>query len=172
MHHMTRLDTPLGALLLVADEEGLCRVCFAQGERYPARIPADLAPGGNRHIDAASLWLNAYFRGEVMPLPVVALHWPPDMTETRRLVWERLQSIGYGETRSYGALAKEIAADTQGRARPSARAVGGAAGHNPFSILVPCHRLIGANGEPTGYAGGLGRKRWLLGFERRNSARR
>lgn len=89
----------------------------------------------------------------------------PQGSEFAKLIWSLLCDIPYGETTTYGALAAK-AAEAMGRAHMSAQAVGGAVGHNPISIIIPCHRVLGANGSLTGYAGGLERKLFLLNHER------
>ena len=106
-------------------------------------------------------WLERYFAGKAPELDVPLR---PDGTAFQRAVWELLREIPYGETISYGELAAALA-ERSGRPCP-ARAVGGAVGRNPVSILVPCHRVVGADGSLTGYAGGTERKRKLLEIER------
>ena len=102
----------------------------------------------------SSLWLDAYFaQRDLPPLPPLA----PAGSPFRLSVWERLQAIPYGQTRTYGELSAELCS--------SPRAVGGAAGHNPISILIPCHRVLGTGGSLTGYAGGLNKKKLLLKLE-------
>ena len=108
-------------------------------------------------------WLERYFNGEnpsIKELPLA-----PQGNDFRQRVWDILCKIPYGETVTYGDIAKEIA-NSLGRKSMSAQAVGGAVGHNPISILIPCHRVIGVNGSLTGYAGGIERKKALLKLER------
>lgn len=107
-------------------------------------------------------WLDAYFAGKNPgPIPKVKL----SGTDFRLMVWEYLKQIPYGETTTYGEIAKLIAKE-RGIERMSAQAVGGAVGHNPIAILIPCHRVIGSGGQLTGYAGGIQRKEYLLRLER------
>jgi len=170
------LATPIGRLALLADEQGRLRaVGFTDGhdrhdrhDRHdwmekqlrehrrgqPAhRLVAAANPGG---LTAA---LRAYFEGDVEAL--VGLPVEVGGTPFQRAVWGALRDIPYGETRSYGDIARQIG-------NPAAvRAVGLANGANPVGIVVPCHRVIGANGTLTGYAGGIARKRWLLAHEQR-----
>ena len=106
-------------------------------------------------------WLDRYFQGQDPgPIPLVSM----EGTSFRKLVWQILQTIPYGQTVTYGQIAARVAA-IQGKAQMSAQAVGGAVGHNPISIIVPCHRVIGTNGSLTGYAGGLDKKVKLLRLE-------
>lgn len=106
-------------------------------------------------------WLDTYFSGGIPDFT------PPIMlrgSEFRQAVWRALQNIPYGQTMTYSDIAWQLAAE-QGIPKVSARAVGGAVGRNPISLIVPCHRVIGADGSLTGYAGGIERKAWLLGME-------
>ncbi|NTU89935.1 MAG: methylated-DNA--[protein]-cysteine S-methyltransferase, partial [Actinobacteria bacterium] len=111
-------------------------------------------------IDARS-WLDRYFEGED-PGPIPAVK--PRGSQFREGVWELLCAIPYGEVVTYGELARQMAALT-GKTRMSSQAVGGAVGHNPISIIIPCHRVVGSDGSLTGYAGGLGIKEHLLALE-------
>jgi methylated-DNA-[protein]-cysteine S-methyltransferase len=154
------LETPIGRLLLAADDVGLRYVEFerrGQGER----IGPDWQRS-RRHLDDAIEQLEAYFAGalHLFDLPLAA-----EGTDFRKNVWDELVQIPYGETISYGELARRIG-------DPSAsRAVGAANGANPLPIIVPCHRVIGANGKLTGFGGGLPTKQWLLAHERRHAPR-
>ncbi len=155
------LDSPFGPLFLGATEQGLCAVCFAPQtaalQRHLARYGIDrFQAGPSPFLEAASSYLQAYFAGENPPLT-----FPLDLRGTpfQRLVWEALLTIPYGETRAYSAIAAQI-----GRPR-AIRAVGRAVGSNPISLIVPCHRVIGRNGELVGYGGGLKLKQALLALE-------
>jgi len=154
------LKTPLGKLAIVADERGrLHAVGFTSGHaRMEEFIGPDVAKSAKDPHGLTSA-LERYFDGElsaIEDLPVVF-----DGTDFQRSVWRALTTIPCGQTRSYGDVAMKIG-------RPTAvRAVGLANGSNPIGIVVPCHRVIGANGTLTGYGGGLDRKRWLLNHERR-----
>ena len=108
----------------------------------------------------AAAWLDGYFEGRVEPVPVPLA---PSGTAFQQRVWKRLLQIPYGNVITYGDIAREMERET-GR-RMSAQAVGGAVGSNPISILIPCHRVVGAGGKLTGYAGGLDKKTWLLCHE-------
>ncbi|RAP58608.1 methylated-DNA--[protein]-cysteine S-methyltransferase [Oleiagrimonas sp. MCCC 1A03011] len=157
MFYQDRLDTPIGVLTLIADEDGaLVRVNLPQS----CKPPPDLGPV---HEDRARLapicaQFAAYFAGERFDFDLPTR---PHGTPFQRGVWEGLLDIGYGRTASYAELARSI-----GRPR-AVRAVGAANGANPLSIIVPCHRVIGADGSLTGYGGGMEAKQWLLEHERR-----
>lgn len=156
--YLSTLESPFGLLTLAADETALTGLWFP-GQKYaPAHLEGIFRPN---HIifNQTSAWLSAYFsRSALPPAPPLA----PQGTEFQRAVWQQLLTIPYGETKTYGAIAANLRA--AGRAAP-AQAVGGAVGHNPISILIPCHRVIGANGSLTGYAGGINIKQQLLSIE-------
>lgn len=156
-----RYPSPLGEVLLAADEVGLTGLWFEGAKYWGAGLETACRPGRLPVLEQAGDWLDRYFAGERPgELPELHLVGSP----FRRAVWELLVRIPYGQTTTYGALADELAR-RRGVARVSARAVGGAVGHNPVSILVPCHRVMGAGGRLTGYAGGLERKQALLRLE-------
>jgi len=159
--YFSEMDSPIGKLLLFGDERALGALYMVDHRHQPT------FPAGCTRRDAAFTeahqQLRAYFAGELtaFDLPTAG-----QGTEFQCRVWQALCTIGYGETESYGGLARRIG-------NPAAsRAVGLANGKNPLSIIVPCHRVIGANGALTGYGGGMERKRWLLEHERRVAARR
>jgi methylated-DNA-[protein]-cysteine S-methyltransferase len=162
------MDTPLGGFLVAADDEGvLCAADFADCEarlrglldRRLGRARYQLASGRvPKPIEAS---LGAYFAGDVAAIDTVPVN--ADGTAFQNAVWTALRAIAPGRPLTYSQLANAL-----GRPR-SARAVGHANGANPFSIIVPCHRLVGADGALTGYAGGIGRKRWLLDHEARHA---
>jgi methylated-DNA-[protein]-cysteine S-methyltransferase len=155
----TQIESPVGLLLLVADDAGLRRVEFVNG-RNPAQ------PDPQWHEDAEPLretvsQLRAYFAGE---LENFDLQLAPEGTPFQLAVWNRLCEIPYGEAISYGELARRVG-------NPNAsRAVGLANGSNPIPIIIPCHRVIGSNGKLTGYGGGLPIKEKLLALEQRQLA--
>jgi methylated-DNA-[protein]-cysteine S-methyltransferase len=152
----TQIESPLGPLLLAADDAGLRQILFVNG-RHPAKPQSswkeDRAP-----LSSAIGQLNGYFAGE---LESFDLQLAPEGTPFQLAVWHRLCDIPYGETISYGQLANQI-----GNPKAS-RAVGLANGSNPIPIVIPCHRVIGSNGKLTGYGGGLPIKEKLLALERR-----
>ena len=163
MFETTTLTTPIGPMLAVVSPEGLCGLEFDRPERA-TRLGARLArfragwetrPGDPAAFAPVVAWLDAYFdrRWDALDTPVAL-----DLLGTpfARDVWNELIRIAPGTTTTYGAIAK-----TLGR-RDGARAVGAAVGANPVSLIVPCHRVVGASGSLTGYGGGLDRKEWLL----------
>lgn len=154
---MRVVSTPVGQFVAVSD--GVELLELRMKERDEALF------GGETNkcslFDRVENWLAAYFAGENPPVDFpLALKG----SVFRRRVWEILREIPYGQTTTYGEIARRIAAET-GRVRLSAQAVGGAVGHNPVWMIVPCHRVVGANGSLTGYAGGLGLKIALLRHE-------
>jgi len=152
----TYLESPLGTLLLMADHAGLRQIHFP--ERGHARKPAPGWVADPAPLQEAIRQLRAYFAGE---LETFSLPLAPEGTPFQRNVWQELCAIPYGDTISYGELARRI-----GNPKAS-RAVGLANGSNPIPIIIPCHRVIGSNGKLTGYGGGLPIKEKLLALERR-----
>ena len=153
--------SPLGGILLAADECGLTGLWFDGQKYFGGHLPAAHTERQTPILAQTKRWLDLYFAGkkpDFLPL----LH--PDGSAFRQAVWALLLQIPYGQTTTYGALAKQLAAKL-GRPRMSAQAVGGAVGHNPISIIVPCHRVVGSGGSLTGYAGGIDKKRALLTLE-------
>ena len=142
--------SPVGTLYLTADEGGLTGIWMhpEKTEDFPV-------------LAQAKLWLDSYFSGnpEEITFPL-----NPHGTAFQEQVWEILLTIPYGQTITYGAIAREMARRC-GKEKMSAQAVGQAVGANPISILIPCHRVVGAGGKLTGYAGGLDKKSWLLQHE-------
>ena len=155
-------ESPIGKLLLSADGTGLTGLWFEGQKYYGAGITENPAFRENAHICDAADWLDSYFSG-LIPKNTPKLHMQG--TEFRTSVWKLLLEIPYGKTTTYGELAAKLAA-VNNSGRISARAAGGAVGHNPISIIVPCHRVIGADGTLTGYAGGIERKEYLLRLEK------
>ena len=148
-------------MLLAADEIGLTGVWF-DGEKFFAdNLPAEHEEKETATLVAAKRWLDIYFTGKE-PDFTPPLH--PVGSAFRRKVWDILLQIPYGQTVTYGWIARELAA-REGLARMSAQAVGGAVGHNEISIIIPCHRVVGTSGSLTGYAGGMNRKIALLKTE-------
>lgn len=162
MTFLTHYDSPLGGVLLAADESGLTGVWF-EGQKYFAdNLPAERAERETETLALAKRWLDIYFAGKE-PDFMPPLH--PVGSPFRRAVWELLLEIPYGQTTTYGELSRRLAAK-MGIAHMSAQAVGGAVGHNGISIIIPCHRVVGTGGSLTGYAGGVDKKVKLLELER------
>lgn len=153
--------SPMGDMLLAADEIGLTGAWF-DGEKFFAdNLPAEHEENETATLAATKRWLDIYFAGKE-PDFTPPLH--PVGSAFRMRVWDILLKIPYGQTTTYGEIARQLAA-TSGVGKMSAQAVGGAVGHNEISIIIPCHRVVGANGNLTGYASGLDRKIALLKTE-------
>lgn len=162
MMYTLHYDSPLGGILLAADEVGLTGLWF-DGEKYFAdTLDPEHKAQETPILRKAKCWLDVYFRGQE-PDFTPPLH--PIGSPFRQEVWALLLQIPYGQTMTYGALAKQLAA-MHGLSRMSAQAVGGAVGHNEISIIIPCHRVVGTNGSLTGYAGGIDKKAKLLTLEK------
>lgn len=161
MDYVWHYDSPLGGITLASDGSALSGLWFDGQKHFAATLGAEREERELPVFEQTARWLDAYFAGRVPdftpPLHLIG-------TPFQKAVWELLLTIPYGETRSYGQLAACLA-ETRGMPRVSARAVGAAVGHNPVSLIVPCHRVLGADGRLTGYAGGLARKRALLTLE-------
>jgi methylated-DNA-[protein]-cysteine S-methyltransferase len=162
MFYQTSIPSPLGELTLACDElQNLVGLWFVGQKYYLGTLPhAPLRRDDLPVFDRTRQWLAAYFAGE-MPSPA-SLPLSPVGGAFRQSVWKVLLTIPYGATTTYGAIARQIAAPG---ASVSAQAVGGAVGHNPLSIIIPCHRVVGADGTLTGYANGFQTKEWLLKHE-------
>ena len=162
MQYTSYYSSPLGNILLAADEIGLTGLWF-EGQKYFAlRLDKEHEERENPMLNTAKRWLDEYFAGKE-PDFSVPLHLTG--TDFQKDVWEILGTIPYGHTMTYGEIAKCMAAK-KGVSHMSAQAVGGAVGHNPVSVIVPCHRVVGANGSLTGYAGGIDKKEKLLALEK------
>ena len=161
MTFLQHYNSPLGGILLAADEIGLTGL-WVDGRKYFARdLPAEHVEQNTPVLSEAKRWLDIYFTGRE-PDFTPPLH--PIGSVFRQAVWEILLQIPYGQTTTYGEIARQLAAKL-GLPRMSAQAVGGAVGHNEISIIIPCHRVVGTNGSLTGYAGGIDKKVKLLELE-------
>lgn len=156
MDYTAHYMSPIGGITLASDGKALVGLWF-DGQKYFADV---LDPVHEERQDLEIFaetrrWLDMYFSGENPDfLPNIALRG----SEFRKAVWRKLLEIPYGQTTTYGALARSMHCK-------SAQAVGGAVGHNPLSLIVPCHRVVGTGGKLTGYAGGIDKKEWLLHME-------
>ena len=154
-------DSPLGRIRMAADEINLTGLWF-EGSKYDAdRLPNVYLEQETEILSEGKRWLDQYFCGQI-PDFLPPLH--PKGSAFQMTVWDILLKIPYGETISYGEIARQIA-EKRGISRMSAQAVGGAVGRNPIAIIIPCHRVVGADGSLTGYAGGLDKKIKLLELE-------
>jgi len=154
--YSTTLETPIGPLHLIADDNFLYRIALPSGTSpLPRTAPA---PAGHPLISLASSQLRQYFAGsrQHFDLPLA-----PQGTPFQLAVWQLMQQIPFGRTRTYGELAARLGDPNK------ARAVGGAANRNPLPLLIPCHRVLGAGGKLTGFAGGLEMKQFLLTLEQK-----
>lgn len=160
MRYTCSIDTPLGMVTASAEDGAVTGLWFAGQKYYPD--PAGWAPKPDYPVfKALGVWLTEYFAGARPPLEFTLR---PRGSPFQKRVWELLADIPYGEVCTYGDIARRLALQP-GSPSASARAVGGAVGHNPISILIPCHRVVGSTGNLTGYAGGLERKKALLQLE-------
>lgn len=157
-HHV---QSPLGGVTLLSDGEALLGLWFDGQKYFPETLPAVENEKRLPIWEQGDAWLSLYFSGRKPDfLPPLRM----ETTPFRRRVWQELLTIPYGQTVTYGELARRIAAE-RGVGRFSAQAVGGAVGHNAISLMIPCHRVVGSDGALTGYAGGLEKKRALLTLE-------
>lgn len=161
--YVIEYPSPVGLLTIAGNGEGV-KGLWIEGQKYEKSGLKALPEEGSEipALRAAKDWLDAYFAGERPEISRLPLS--PEGSAFRRLVWELLCEIPYGETTTYGRLAA-CAAERLGLERMSAQAIGGAVGRNPISIIIPCHRVVGSNGSLTGYAGGIHKKLALLEHE-------
>ncbi|MDR0817841.1 MAG: methylated-DNA--[protein]-cysteine S-methyltransferase [Clostridiales Family XIII bacterium] len=172
MYYTTNYASPLGRILLAGDGKNIVGL-WLEGQKYYGDTLKDKKHGEKAEaaeavqkddlpvFAAAKDWLGRYFRGDKPGIAELPLS--PAGSEFRKMVWDILCKIPYGEYITYGDIAAAVSAKT-GR-QMSAQAVGGAVGHNPISIIIPCHRVVGTGGSLTGYAGGIGKKVKLLEHE-------
>ena len=160
MLYTSHYASPLGGMTLVSDGTALVGLYF-DGQKYAAEgLDATRTQKTLPVFEEARRWLDVYFSGKK---PDFTPPTAPSGTAFQQSVWEILRTIPYGQTVTYGAIARRIEQNTG--CRMSAQAVGGAVGRNPISILIPCHRVVGTNGSLTGYAGGIDKKERLLQWE-------
>ncbi len=165
MFYSANFESPVGVITLACSGDGKSLTgLWTQGQKYhgdtihEGMVPNDGVP----LFDTVKRWLQRYFAGEKPAISALPL--APVGGEFRQGVWSILREIPYGEVMTYGGVAKKLA-EKMGKASMSSQAVGGAVGHNPISIIIPCHRVVGSNGSLTGYAGGLQMKLRLLELE-------
>lgn len=162
MQYITHYQSPIGGMLIAADKTGLTGLWFDREKYYADHLDTEHEERDTPILEQTKEWLTIYFSGrEPHFLPPIHMTGTPFQIS----VWKILQKIPYGETVTYGKIAKEIAVQ-KGLSRMSAQAVGGAVGHNEISIIIPCHRVIGTNGNLTGYAAGIDKKVKLLTLEK------
>jgi methylated-DNA-[protein]-cysteine S-methyltransferase len=163
MQYLAEYASPIGTLTIASDGEQIIGLWMGGQKYFAATLDKEVVEKPELAILAAAAnWLDSYFAGErpaISSLPLA-----PKGSDFRQQVWDILCQIPYGQTTTYGAIAKKIAASTN-KPIVAAQAVGGAVGHNPISIIIPCHRVVGASGSLTGYAGGFDKKIWLLTHE-------
>lgn len=164
MLYKTEYSSPVGNLYICSDGKNITGL-WIEGQKYfCSTVKEDMVENSNLQVfNNVKNWLDRYFAGEqpdIFELPIA-----PSGSDFRKQVWKILCEIPYGQTVTYGEIAKRIA-EQNGKKTMSAQAVGGAVGHNPVSIVIPCHRVIGANGSLTGYAGGIDIKIKLLELEK------
>ncbi len=162
MIYIYRYVSPLGSITFASDGEALTGLWFDEQKHFPHKLISESTEEELPIFTQAIKWLNTYFGGKAPDFtPPICL----TATPFRKAVYEILLTIPYGQTMTYGEIAN-IIAEQKGIERMSAQAVGGAVGHNPISIIIPCHRVVGADGSLTGYAGGVDRKIELRKLEK------
>ncbi len=162
MDYIYHYNSPIGGITLASDGKNLIGLWFDEQTYFAASVGKDLSERELPIFDETIRWLETYFGGKAPDFtPSLFLR----TTAFRKEVWEILMTIPFGHTMTYGEIA-EMMAKRRGLGRMSAQAVGGAVAHNPISLIIPCHRVIGANGNLTGYAGGIDKKAYLLTMEK------
>ena len=161
MNYKYTYESPLGTMIMLGTLSYLTDVFFIDEAHAPSYDDAEYIEQLTGPFEVTIMWLNQYFNGKK---PFITPPIQLEGTEFRKSVWSILQTIPYGETTTYGDIGKQIA-QQQGKEKFSAQAGGGAVGHNPISVTVPCHPVIGSNGQLTGYAGGIERKKYMLDLE-------
>jgi len=154
------LDSPLGKIQAAAKDGAVCGLWFLGQKYFPAGAEQWIKKTDYPVFISLKAWLREYFAGRK---PEITFKLSPVGTDFQQSVWKLLLKIPYGKTTTYGAIAAKLGSKEK---KASAQAVGGAVGHNPISVLIPCHRVLGADGSLTGYAGGLDKKQALLKLER------
>lgn len=164
MIYVTHYKSPVGDILLAAKNEKLIGLWIEKQKYYLSNLKEEIKELENIEIlIKTKKWLDRYFKGERPNINELSIE--PIGSDFRKSVWKILMGIPYGKVITYNDIAKEIVKE-KGIKRMSAQAVGGAVGHNPISIIIPCHRVVGSTGSLTGYAGGINRKSYLLEHEK------
>lgn len=162
MEYTNHYDSPLGGITLASDGEALTGLWFDGQKYFAATLTGEYEEKELPVFQQAKKWLDIYFTGKdpgfIPPLIMKT-------TPFREAVWKIMLQIPFGETMTYGEIAGKVAKE-KGLSKMSAQAVGGAVGHNAISLMIPCHRVVGTNGSPTGYAGGMEKKVRLLAMEK------
>ena len=161
MEYLSRASTPLGRILLSSDGKALTGLWFEGQKYFGSTLPAICTERQLPVFEQTAFWLALYFDGKA---PDFTPPLSPRGTPFQQSVWDILLTIPFGQTITYGEIAANLARQ-RGLSHLSAQAVGGAVGHNPISLIIPCHRVVGANGSLVGYAGGLDKKEKLLVME-------
>lgn len=162
MEYVWKYHSPMGKMMMASDGENLTGLWFKEQKYYASTISGEIMEKNLVIFEKTIQWLERYFHGERPRITELQL--APQGSMFRKEVWKILCEIPYGEVLTYGEIAKMIA-KKRGMERMSAQAIGGAVGHNPISIIIPCHRVIGSDGSLTGYAGGIELKKKLLEHE-------
>lgn len=161
MEYIYRYKSPIGNILLFGEGDNLTGLWIENQKYYKSTLDDEFEERLLPVFEKTSAWLDSYFDGRN---PEINFTLKPKGSDFRQKIWQKLLQIPYGETTTYGTIAKELERETGKRV--SAQAVGGAIGHNPILIITPCHRVIGSDGSLTGYAGGIDKKQWLLNLEK------
>ena len=166
MIYKTYYDSPVGKLFIASDGENIIGLCMEGQKYYLDKIEKEgILKDDLAIFKKTKKWLDRYFKQEKPEVSEISL--APEGNTFRQYIWELLCEIPYGETITYGELAKKVAKKLN-KPSMSTQAVGNAVGHNPISIIIPCHRVVGKNGSLTGYAGGIDKKIKLLEIENVN----
>ncbi len=164
MFYYTNYKSPVGNLTIASDEESIVGLWIENQKYFKETIHSKLIRKDDLPIlNQAREWLDRYFKKQNPSYKDLNLN--PEGNSFRKIVWNHLLEIPYGKTTTYGEIAKKVAKEL-GKEKMSAQAIGGAVGHNPISIIIPCHRVVGKNGDLTGYAGGIETKKKLLELEK------
>ena len=164
MIYVSKYSSPLGKITLASEEDALVGLWFDGQKHFGSTLTSDYKEIYTPVLEEASFWLNIYFSGKVPDfLPKLKY----GRSDFQKIVCDCMLEIPYGKTTTYGEIALSVA-KSLGLEKMSAQAVGGAVGRNPISIIIPCHRVVGARGKLTGYAGGIDKKLKLLELEKTN----